>query len=72
MEYEVTIKPPSADVLFGVTDTAGDILVTDALDGVTVFDVRVTLSDTDELAWLVTFCENTSLDDSANGIELKL
>lgn len=67
----MTINPSSVDALLGVTDAARDIIVsTNVLDGVTVFDVTVNLPD--ELDWLVTFCENTDLDDVTDGIELEL
>lgn len=63
------MSPSSIDVLFGVTDAARDILVsTDELDGVAVLDVSLAY----ELDWLVTFCENTSLDDTTDDIELEL
>jgi len=65
------MNPSSVDVLFEVTDAAGDITVaTDGLDGVTICDVR--LNPPVELDWLVAFCENTNLDDTTDGVELEL
>jgi len=65
------MNPSSVDVLFGVTDAAGDITVaTDGLDGVTICDVR--LNPPVELDCLVAFCENTNLDDTTDGVELEL